>query len=226
MGGDSGAWVIDNMTGAVCGHVMAWNERDSAGILAPMEVMFHDMEHTLGKPVSLPAAGSERQRSYKDQIVVDRDSLSAAEGDEAVDMAYQSAEEDPRAHILAGKATFDQSIGSQFAAEPSSASPTVPLGSEQLARETSADSSAYSYFSDADTSELDRLEGTSLSPTPPSSASPSLPTTRTTLRDLKLDDVSERWTQSQISRQDLENGALNGHRIPRKPVRSGLRAQC
>ncbi|KAL9125424.1 MAG: hypothetical protein Q9217_005370 [Psora testacea] len=224
VGGDSGAWIIDNGTGAVCGHVMAWNLRDSAGILAPMEVMFHDMECILGKPISLPAAGTKIHRSYKDQIMVDKTSINDEEGDEAVDMAYQSGDESSHVDILAAKATLGQSFGSQFATGRCSADPNVRHRAHHVAQETSIDSSVSSLFSDANTYDLDQLEGTSRSTSPPPSTSPTLPTR--TLRELKLDDVAERWTQSQMSRQNLENCPRNGHRIPRKPVQGGLRAQC
>ena len=54
MGGDSGAWVIDNATGGVCAHVLAWSERNHTAYVAPMEVLFEDMAQTLGADVSLP----------------------------------------------------------------------------------------------------------------------------------------------------------------------------
>ncbi|KAG8531373.1 uncharacterized protein KY384_003002 [Bacidia gigantensis] len=69
VGGDSGAWIVDNASGALCGHVTAWNERGAYGILAPMEVMFHDMERTLGKPVALPSPESRSQQSYTMQLI-------------------------------------------------------------------------------------------------------------------------------------------------------------
>lgn len=52
IGGDSGAWVIDNATGEACAHVLAW----WAGLayVAPMEVLFEDMAHTLSADVALP----------------------------------------------------------------------------------------------------------------------------------------------------------------------------
>ncbi|KAI4197139.1 MAG: hypothetical protein LQ346_003056 [Caloplaca aetnensis] len=52
IGGDSGAWVIDNATGEACAHVLAW----WAGLayVAPMEVLFEDMARTLSADVALP----------------------------------------------------------------------------------------------------------------------------------------------------------------------------
>ncbi|KAL8629903.1 hypothetical protein Q9189_004400 [Teloschistes chrysophthalmus] len=54
MGGDSGAWVIDNATGGVCAHVLAWSERCNTAYVAPMEVLFEDIAQTLGVDVMLP----------------------------------------------------------------------------------------------------------------------------------------------------------------------------
>ncbi|KAL8634495.1 MAG: hypothetical protein Q9228_007910 [Teloschistes exilis] len=58
MGGDSGAWVIDNATGGVCAHVLAWSERCNTAYVAPMEVLFEDIAQTLGVDVMLPGQDS------------------------------------------------------------------------------------------------------------------------------------------------------------------------
>ncbi|KAI4289088.1 MAG: hypothetical protein L6R35_001647 [Caloplaca aegaea] len=58
VGGDSGAWVIDNATGGVCAHVLAWSERNGTAYVAPMEVLFEDMAQTLGADVTLPGQES------------------------------------------------------------------------------------------------------------------------------------------------------------------------
>ena len=71
MGGDSGAWVIDNNSGGVCGHVTAWSEFHQNGTISPMEVLLHDMEQTLGKPVALPVPDDVvPAQSYKQQLAV------------------------------------------------------------------------------------------------------------------------------------------------------------
>jgi hypothetical protein len=55
VGGDSGAWVIDNDQGRVCGHVLAWCERNAIAYICPMEVMLEDIKRTLGaKRICLP----------------------------------------------------------------------------------------------------------------------------------------------------------------------------
>ena len=47
-GGDSGAWVFDDATGAVCGHVLAYSDRSGVAYIAPMDVMVQDIEKRLG----------------------------------------------------------------------------------------------------------------------------------------------------------------------------------
>ena len=54
-GGDSGAWVFDDETGAVCGHVLAYSERSEVAYISPMDVTLKDMERVLGKTVALPS---------------------------------------------------------------------------------------------------------------------------------------------------------------------------
>ncbi|MCJ1400794.1 hypothetical protein MMC11_004002 [Xylographa trunciseda] len=53
-GGDSGAWVFDNATGYVCGHVLAYSSASGVAYIAPMEVLLDDMAATLGATVALP----------------------------------------------------------------------------------------------------------------------------------------------------------------------------
>lgn len=48
MGGDSGAWVVDNEFGRVCGHVLAYNQRLARAYISPMDMMFEDMKKSLG----------------------------------------------------------------------------------------------------------------------------------------------------------------------------------
>ncbi|KAF2139138.1 uncharacterized protein K452DRAFT_233046 [Aplosporella prunicola CBS 121167] len=58
VGGDSGAWVIDNEQGRVCGHILAWCNRNHVAYICPMEVLLEDIRRTLGAcKVVLP--GSE-----------------------------------------------------------------------------------------------------------------------------------------------------------------------
>lgn len=81
VGGDSGAWVIDNESGGVCGHVTAWSDFHQNGTISPMEVLLHDMEKTLGKPVALPVPDGVPVLTYKQQYAnqVDDQELQASE---------------------------------------------------------------------------------------------------------------------------------------------------
>jgi len=47
-GGDSGAWVVDDERGRVCGHVLAYSGRLARAYMAPMDMMFEDMKRCLG----------------------------------------------------------------------------------------------------------------------------------------------------------------------------------
>ena len=69
VGGDSGAWIIDNKTGGLCGHVSSYSESQQYGVLAPMEAQLHDMEETLRVKVALPAPKKDTSQSFRDQIV-------------------------------------------------------------------------------------------------------------------------------------------------------------
>ncbi|KAF2398208.1 hypothetical protein EJ06DRAFT_532574 [Trichodelitschia bisporula] len=67
VGGDSGAWVIDNAQGRVVGHVLAWCERNALAYICPMEVLLLDMKRALGaRCVTLP--GAEREDLVPDEI--------------------------------------------------------------------------------------------------------------------------------------------------------------
>ena len=58
-GGDSGAWVFDDRSGALCGHVLAYSERSQVAYIAPMELQIRDIERVLGGKVGLPGAEPE-----------------------------------------------------------------------------------------------------------------------------------------------------------------------
>lgn len=81
VGGDSGAWVIDNATGGVCGHVTAYSDFSQYATIAPMEVMLHDMEQTLGASVALPPIPHEAVvDSFKHQLVAEETPLTENKG--------------------------------------------------------------------------------------------------------------------------------------------------
>ncbi|KAI9769330.1 MAG: hypothetical protein M1839_003753 [Geoglossum umbratile] len=57
VGGDSGAWIIDNEQGRVCGHVLAWCSRNAIAYFCPMEVLLEDIKRNLpATTVELPGA--------------------------------------------------------------------------------------------------------------------------------------------------------------------------
>ena len=89
VGGDSGAWVIDNATGGLCGHVTAYSDFGQYATIAPMEVMVHDMEQTLGASVALPPTHYEPTAtavmSSKHQIVANEPQLIKIKGKELID---------------------------------------------------------------------------------------------------------------------------------------------
>lgn len=63
VGGDSGAWVIQNNSHRVVGHVLAWCQRNHIAYICPMEVLLEDIKRTLGaKRIYLP--GSAEQRAF------------------------------------------------------------------------------------------------------------------------------------------------------------------
>ena len=89
VGGDSGAWVIDNATGGVCGHVTAYSDFGQYATIAPMEVMLHDMEQTLGASVALPPTHHEAAvMSFKHQIVADETQLTQDKGKGPINCEY------------------------------------------------------------------------------------------------------------------------------------------
>ena len=117
MGGDSGAWIIDNETGGVCGHVTAWSEFHQNGTLAPMEVLLHDMEQTLGKPVALPVPDNTvPAQSYKEQLAAAVPPILPPRPEiEIVEEAYNGKAREP---------SFDSNYGSDT--EPDEAADTEP----------------------------------------------------------------------------------------------------
>ena len=49
--GDSGAWVIDNDRGRVCGHIMAWCSKHAWAYICPMQLLMEDMQRSLDATV-------------------------------------------------------------------------------------------------------------------------------------------------------------------------------
>jgi hypothetical protein len=61
VGGDSGAWIVQNGTHQVVGHVLAWCQRNHIAYLCPMEVLLEDIKRTLGaKRIYLPGSAQQK----------------------------------------------------------------------------------------------------------------------------------------------------------------------
>ena len=58
--GDSGAWLVDNQQGRICGHVLARSTASEKAYISPMDVMLEDIKAALGaKMVCLPGSQGE-----------------------------------------------------------------------------------------------------------------------------------------------------------------------
>lgn len=67
VGGDSGAWIVQNGTHQVVGHVLAWCQRNHIAYLCPMEVLLEDIKRTLGaKRIYLPGSIQQGLQVKKD----------------------------------------------------------------------------------------------------------------------------------------------------------------
>lgn len=68
VGGDSGAWVIQNNSHRVVGHVLAWCQRNHIAYICPMEVLLEDIKRTLGaKRIYLPGSAEQMLYAAKQQ---------------------------------------------------------------------------------------------------------------------------------------------------------------
>ena len=80
VGGDSGAWVISNDDGRVCGHVLA--SKNGRTFICPMDLLLNDIKETLGAShVTLPSSDSAQD------VVV---GMSKAQAEQAVEEALGS----------------------------------------------------------------------------------------------------------------------------------------
>ncbi|KAJ4356999.1 hypothetical protein N0V95_002871 [Ascochyta clinopodiicola] len=68
VGGDSGAWVVQNNSHRVVGHVLAWCQRNHIAYICPMEVLLEDIKRTLGaKRIYLPGSAEQMLFATKQQ---------------------------------------------------------------------------------------------------------------------------------------------------------------
>lgn len=77
VGGDSGAWVISNEDGRVCGHVVA--SRKGRAYICPMDLLLNDIKQTLGaEQVVLPTRASSRASAVQSTAASEEASESLA----------------------------------------------------------------------------------------------------------------------------------------------------
>ncbi|XPS74299.1 hypothetical protein M3J09_006419 [Ascochyta lentis] len=68
VGGDSGAWVVQNNSHRVVGHVLAWCQRNHIAYICPMEVLLEDIKRTLGaQRIYLPGSAEQMLFATKQQ---------------------------------------------------------------------------------------------------------------------------------------------------------------
>ena len=186
VGGDSGAWVIDNATGGVCGHVTAYSEFWEYATIAPMEVLLRDMEDTLGARVSLPDSDGAAILSFQQQFVdVNRASSMTAQ---ASQKSKEKAREDPScAQDEEGDDGGDEEDGMSC-----------------MDRKTSHDTD---YTADTEAEDKDCLHGVSPATSP---ALPTSPVPSQTMSALNLNSVAVKWNQVQDNKPESHHGDLKG----------------
>ena len=139
VGGDSGAWVIDNATGGVCGHVTAYSDFGQYATIAPMEVMLHDMEQTLGAIVALPPTHDDTTvtpaMSSKHQIVANEPQMTENKCKESDSRDYYHRRQSIDSDSKSGSETdFDAAKGIPSSSPPPTSPPvaTSPPASSHL----------------------------------------------------------------------------------------------
>ena len=174
VGGDSGAWVIHNATGGVCGHVTAYSEFWEYATIAPMEVLLHDMEDTLGASVSLPDSDDAAVLSFQQQIV-DINPTCSQTAQESQKSKEKAREDRPYAQDEEGDEEDVMSC---------------------MDRKMSHDTD---YTVDTEPEDKESLHGISpaTSPTLPTS-----PVSSQSMSVLKLNSVAAKWSQVQDNKRD------------------------
>ena len=84
VGGDSGAWIIQNGTHRVVGHVLAWCQRNHIAYLCPMEVLLEDIKRTLGASrIYLPGSAEQSRFALRqNKKAIREDKAATADVDE------------------------------------------------------------------------------------------------------------------------------------------------
>lgn len=174
VGGDSGAWVIDNATGGVCGHVTAYSEFWEYATIAPMEVLLRDMEVTLGACVSLPNSDDAAILSFQQQIVdINRASSQTVQ---ASQKSKEKVREDPP--CVQDKEGDEEDVMSCM--------------NRKMSHDTD-------YTVDTGTEDKESLHGISPATSP---ALPTSPVPSQTMSVLNLNSVAAKWNQVQDNKRD------------------------
>lgn len=177
VGGDSGAWVIDNATGGVCGHVTAYSELWEYATIAPMEVLLRDMEDTLGASVSLPDSDDAAIMSFQQQIVdINRTSSETAQ---ASQKSKEKVREDP-------PCVQDEEVDDGGDEED-----VMSCMDRKMSHDTD-------YTVDTKTEDKDSLHGISPATSP---ALPTSPAPSQSMSVLNLSGVAAKWNQVQDTKR-------------------------
>ncbi|KAI9731261.1 MAG: hypothetical protein M1818_007886 [Claussenomyces sp. TS43310] len=80
--GDSGAWIIDNVKGRACGHILAWSSRKQVAYICPMEILISDISETLNATVTLPDAKSMSSAPARLGITVPQETVMMSSASE------------------------------------------------------------------------------------------------------------------------------------------------
>ncbi|KAI9884249.1 MAG: hypothetical protein M1823_003972 [Watsoniomyces obsoletus] len=98
VGGDSGAWVIDDKRGRVCGHILAWCTRNEWAYICPMELTLEDIKRTLSaREIILPDAIQENlpplgNTPIEERVDVAMEEPSTHDGDKLVELVQPMSE--------------------------------------------------------------------------------------------------------------------------------------
>ena len=208
VGGDSGAWVIDNETGGACGHVTAYSEGRKYGTISPMEVLLQHMEYTLGKPVALPSVQGATARSFKQQLVFPDPGVIEEEGSRP---AISGTELDNPLELRGGylRSSFDSNYGPGY---------------------EEADEGEYVEYDEEEDEEDDveedkeSVQGSDPSQSPPLATSPHISCSK--LSAISLNNVAEQWSRSQ-AKMNLEGSSpVRGKKLGTDHMCGGLPARC
>ncbi|PHH78657.1 hypothetical protein CDD82_2919 [Ophiocordyceps australis] len=74
--GDSGAWLVDCKTGALCAQILAWSPRKQVAYICPMELLLADIAETLEADVRLPGGKPLASLRQIDVVRLSNESLA------------------------------------------------------------------------------------------------------------------------------------------------------